>query len=119
MNEEIPRGELVEDGITKHMDRRFLSSIDLAGQGVVTFTIDRIEKHALLKYQNGQSEKNALLVYFKETKRPLKLNATNIKSIITVTETNKAKEWSGKKIKLHAEPGMYFGKKGLAVRVIV
>ena len=115
----IPEGKIIHGAITKHLDRRFLSSIDLAGQGVIEMTIDHVSKHDVLKYENGQSDKNAILLHFKEVQRPLKLNATNIKAIIISTETNKVDDWAGCKIRLQAEEGVYFGKRGLAVRVVV
>jgi len=114
---DIPKGREIKGAITKEMDRRFLSSVDLAGQGTVVLTIDRVEKHELLKYKNGQKKENAILCHFEEMDRPLELNATNIKSIITMTGTNKVSEWVGVKIGLLAVEGVYFGKKGLAVRV--
>ena len=114
---DIPKGKEITGAITKEMDRRFLSSIDLAGQGTVPLTIDRVEKHAELKYKNGQKKDNAILCHFKEMDRPLELNTTNIKSIITITGTNKVAEWAGHKVGFHAVEGTYFGKRGLAVRV--
>ena len=115
--QDIPKGEDLHGAITKHMDRRFLSSIDLAGHGTVWLTVDRLEKHETLKYQNGSVEKNVLLMYFRETKRPLALNATNIRRIILRLNTSNVDDWAGQKIPLHAEPGTYFGIAGLAVRV--
>ena len=80
-------------------------------------TVDRGEKVEELKYLNGQKKDNAILCYFKETDRPLELNATNIKSLITVTGSNKPADWTGVTVGLYAEEGKYFGKKGLAVRI--
>ena len=117
MSKEIPKGTEITGSITKEMDRRFLSSIDLAGHGTVGMTIDRLEKVKELKYLNGQQKENVILLYFKETTRPLEMNATNIKSLIMVTGTNKANDWLGKKIGLYAMEGTFFGKPGLAVRI--
>ena len=64
---DIPKGKEITDAITKHMDRRFLSSLDLMGQGKVELTIDRVEKHDSLRYRNGNTDSNAILIYFKET----------------------------------------------------
>lgn len=116
-SKEIEKGKVIEGNIVKEMDRRFLSSLDLAGHGDVELTIDRVEKVEKLQYLNGQSQDNAILLYFKETKRPLTLNATNIKRLIQITETNVAKEWTGIKIKLAAVPVSAFGKNQLAVRI--
>lgn len=118
MSSPIPEGKVIEDAITKHMDRRFLSSVDLAGQGVVDLEIARIEKLPELRYDNGKVEKNAILCYFtKPSDRPLVLKPVHIKAIISRLQTNNVKEWVGKKIPFHAESGNYFGKQQLAVRV--
>ena len=114
---EIPKGQLIEDAITKHLDRNYLSSLDLAGHGKVEMTIDRIEKHAKLTYNNGNTEENALLCYFKETGKPLKLCKTNIAMIIQVVGSNIVKDWAGKKIRLECQTVKAFGKMTLAVRV--
>jgi hypothetical protein len=115
----IPEGENITGSITKHMDRRFLSSVDLAGQGTVWLTVDHLSKHKELVYQNGQKDADVILMHFKELDRPLKLNATNIKAIILRTGTSKVDDWAGVKIPLKAEPGTYFGQPGFAVRVDV
>ena len=117
MSKPIPKGVEITDSITKHMDRRFLSSVDLAGQGTVHLTVDRVEQHELLRYENGQTDENAILLHFKEIDRPLKLNATLIKSIIVLTKSNSPSDWKGKQIPFKAQEGVYFGERGLAVRV--
>ena len=113
----IPEGENITGSITKHMDRRFLSSVDLAGQGTVWLTIDKVTKHKTLQYLNGQTDNNVLLMHWKEIDRPLKLNSTNLRAIILRTGTSKVDDWAGVKIPLKAEPGTYFGQPGFAVRV--
>jgi hypothetical protein len=113
----IPKGEVITDNITKHIDKRFLSSVDLIGAGAVTLTIDRVEKHAELKYGTGESDKNAILIYFKETPKPLKLCKTNIKNIIYALKTTKTADWTGQKITLEVKTVQSFGKQTPAVRV--
>jgi hypothetical protein len=115
---DIPKGIEITDAITKHMDRRFLSSLDLAGQGQVALTIERVEKHAKLDYLNGNSEENAIVLYFAETPRPLTLKPTNIAAIIDAVGSNKVSDWKGKRIMLEARKVLAFGKQSLAVRVI-
>ena len=118
MSTPIPKGEVISDAITKHMDRRFLSSIDLAGQGVVELEIDRIEKLDELKYDNGQKVYNAILCYFKKpAERPLVLKATHIKAITRRLKTNNVKDWVGAKIPFHAIEEKAFGEMQLCVRV--
>lgn len=117
MIEEIPGGKDIDGAITKHMDRRFLSSIDLAGQGDFIVTIESCKVYELLTYKNGNSEKKAKVMYFKGISRPLVLNVTNITSIIRLLKSNNVKDWIGKKITLYVEEGRYFGKEGFAVRI--
>ena len=115
----IPKGQEITDQITKHMDRNYLSSLDLIGQGVVELTIERVEKHALLKYKNGNTDKDAILMFFKGTDKPLKLCSTNIKSIIMVLKTAKVADWKGKKIKLEVQTVKAFGGMKPAVRIAI
>jgi len=113
----IPKGEEITGAITKHMDRRFLSSLDLVGMGEVEVTIDRVEKHGQLEYLNGNKDENAILIYFKGSDKPLKLCNTNIKAIIANMGTAKVEEWKGRKITLKVEKVKAFGKVTDAVRV--
>ena len=117
MSKPVPEGTPVSGNITKHMDRRFLSSLDIAGSGTVWLTCDRVSKHDELKYENGQVDKNVLLMHWKELDRPLKLNTTNLRTIVLRTGSSRVEDWQGVKIPLKAEPGTYFGQPGLAVRV--
>jgi hypothetical protein len=115
----IPKGIVIEDAITKHIDKRFLSAVDIIGHGEVSLTIDRVEKHARLEYCNGNSDENAILCYFKEVpEKPLKLCKTNISLIILCLGTSKVSDWSGKKIKLTVQKVNAFGKTRPAIRVV-
>ena len=116
--EAIPKGTEIIDQITKHMDRRFFSSIDLMGQGIVTLTIKRVEKLATLKYETGRTDKNVILAYFAEMPRPLKLCVTNIKRIVSIAGTTKVSEWAGVKIPFCIEMVKVKGKDTPAVRVV-
>ena len=117
MTKPIETGVPIDAAITKYMDRRFLSSIDLAGQGVVEMTIDRVEYHKLIRYENGNTEKKAKLLYFRETPKPLSLKTCHINALVAQFKSNKVSDWRGKKVKLHAIEGQFFGRKQLAVRV--
>ena len=114
----IPKGEVIVDSITKHMDRRFLSSLDLMGAGDVSLTIDRVEHLTSIEYANGNTDTNVIMIYFKESQKPLSLNVTNIKAIVAIAGTNKAGEWTGKKVKLAVKKVKAFGKMQDAVRVV-
>lgn len=114
----IPKGEVIKDSITKHMDKRFLSAIDLIGSDAVALTIDRVEHLDSIEYANGNRDSNVNLIYFKESEKPLSLNSTNIKAIVTILGTNKCKDWTGKKIKLAVKTVKAFGDMRPAVRVV-
>lgn len=114
----IPKGTPVEGNILKEMDRRFLSSLDLLGRGVVTLTIDRVEKVAKLVFGNGNKEENALLLYFKETPKPLLIKTTNVKAIVSLLGTNIVSKWCGEKVRLTVQNINAFGKTRPAVRII-
>jgi hypothetical protein len=113
----IPKGEVITDVITKHIDKNYLSSLDLMGSGPIGLTIDRVEKHALLTYNNGNTDENAILIYFKETPKPLKLCKTNISLIVMSVGSAKVADWIGKKITLEVQKIQSFGKTRPAVRV--
>ena len=117
MSKPLPAGEVITGSITKHMDRRFISSVDLVGLGDVELTIDRVEKHATLTYLNGNTDENAILIFFKGTEKPLKLCTTNIKDIILTLGTSKVDDWHGRKIKLCVKKVKSFGKLQDAVRI--
>lgn len=116
--EPIPKGTVITDNITKHIDKRFLSSIDLLGAGTVELTIDRVEKLAKLTYGTGESNEDVLLLYFKETGKPLQLCKTNVKAIAIALNTAKSGDWTGRKIKMEIKNVKSFGKMVLAIRVV-
>lgn len=99
----IPKGTLVEGDVTASLDMRFLNALVLqAGlekqqKQHLTVTIDRVEHHDVLEYENGVKDSNANLLYFKGSDKPLKLNATNTKAIVALYGTIGA-NWHGKKI---------------------
>jgi hypothetical protein len=108
MSNPIPKGQPVEGDMTKAVDSRFLNSLVLQGgldaKGVkhLPVTIDRIEHHDVLEYENGKKDADAYLLFFKGSNKPLKLCKTNIKRIIHQHGTI-GKGWHGKKIALGLE----------------
>lgn len=101
----IPKGQLVEGDVIATLDMRFLNALVLQGalentaKEYLPVTIDRVERHDELKYENGVKDHNAVLLYFKGSKRPLKLNTTNLRAIASQHGTI-GKKWHGKKIAL-------------------
>ena len=111
--------------MTVSLDSRFLNSIVLRGaldksdKDHLIVTIDRIEHHKLLVYENGQKDPDDYLLYFVGSDKPLKLIPTNIKRIINIHGTI-GKGWQKKKIALHIEQGRrpdLGGQMGPCVRV--
>ena len=124
---EVPKGKEITGAITKHLDQSYMSALDLIGsESGIVVTIDRVEKHDLLRFNNGNTEANALLLYVEESERPLLLKPCHIKGdkkikgtsgIIQETGTAIVKNWKGKKITLYAAEGTWFGEAGVAIRV--
>jgi hypothetical protein len=104
----IPKGSIVDGDMTAALDGRFLNAMILRAalekrkSAFLPVTIDRVEFHEFLKYENGQIDKNAYLLYFVGSDKPLKLAKTNIKRIINQYGAM-GKEWHGKKINLTIE----------------
>lgn len=125
MSNPIPKGDPVEGDMTAALDSRFLNSIVLQGalakadKPHIIVEIDRIEHHATLKYENGKTDKDAYLLYFKKSDKPLKLAKTNIKRIINIHGTL-GNGWHGKKIAIGIEQDRRpdLGGKGPCVRVL-
>jgi len=117
-SKEIPKGEEVLGSVTKFMDRRFLSSLDIMGAGDVKLEIDRVEHLDKVTYANGNTSENVLLMYFAGTDRPLALNSTNIRAIIAILGSNQVKSWKGKSITVAVKQVNAFGKTQPAVRVV-
>ena len=108
MSNKIPKGEEITGDMTAALDSRFVNSIviqgalEKSGKPFIIVEIDRIEFHKLLKYENGQTDADAYLLYFKGSDKPLKLAKTNIKRIINMYGSL-GNGWNGKKIALGLE----------------
>tara|TARA_Y100000593_G_C4127288_1_gene245628 strand:+ start:201 stop:596 length:396 start_codon:yes stop_codon:yes gene_type:complete len=121
----IPKGKIVEGDITKALDSRFLNAIVLqgaleqTGKESLPVTIDRVEFHKVLKYENGSKDSDAYLLYFTGSDKPLKLCRKNIKRIVSQHGTL-GSGWKGKKIELVLEQDRrpdLGGKMGNCVRI--
>lgn len=125
MNKPIPQGTPVEGDMTAALDSRFLNAyvlqgaLEKTGSDTLSVTIDRVEHHEVLTYENGSKDANCNLLYFVGSDKPLKLAKTNIKRIISSCGTI-GKGWHGQTIELCLEndrrPDLG-GKQGPCVRV--
>lgn len=108
MNKPIPKGKQIDGDMTAALDSRFLNAIVLKGalekakKPTLPVTIDRIEYHDVLKYENGKTDKDAYLLYFVGSDKPLKLAKTNVKRLIDQCGVM-GEGWHGKKIELCLE----------------
>ena len=126
MSKPIPKGDPVEGDMTAALDSRFLNAMLLGaalvktGKDKLPVTIDRIEYHEVLKYENGSRDADAYLLYFQKSDKPLKLAKTNIKRLIGLLGPMGG-NWHGKKIFLGIEKDRrpdLGGKLGDCVRVL-
>ena len=125
MSKPIPQGRPVEGDMTQALDSRFLNAtvlqgaLEAKGTDSLEVTIDRVEFHEVLTYENGSKDKDCYLLYFKGSDKPLKLAKTNIKRIIAQVGAM-GNKWHGHKISLCLEndrrPDLG-GKQGPCVRV--
>ena len=108
MSNKIPKGEEITGDMSAALDSRFVNSIviqgaiEKTGKKFITVEIDRVEYHKSLKYENGQVDMDAYLLYFKGSDKPLKLAKTNIKRIINMYGVL-GNGWHGKKIAIGLE----------------
>ncbi len=116
MSDPIPQGEEITDKITKHLDRRFINSIDLVGEGDVVVTIDRVEKLKSITFENKNTEANPILLYFAKSPKPLVLRKIHASQISSALGTPNVGKWKGRKVTMYAEAGKWFGKQQHAVR---
>lgn len=123
MSKPIPKGTPVDGDMTP--DSRFLNALVLQGSlakkeaSHLTVTMDRVEFHPVLKYENGQTDRDAHLLFFKGSDKPLKLCKTNIRRII-LQHGSLGSGWQGKKIALglQSEYRPDLKAKGPCVRVL-
>lgn len=81
--------------VSDALDANFIYAGDLDGKEV-TLTIDRVAPRGTVKREDGQKVDKEV-VYFKETKRGLALNKTNLRRL-QLTHGNDMDKWTGKKI---------------------
>jgi len=125
MSNPIPKGTPFDGDMTAALDSRFLNSIVLqgalakTGKNYLPVTMERIEHHEELTYENGTKDKDVYLLYFKGSDKPLKLAKTNTRRIIGMHGTA-GEGWHGKKIALGIEMDRRpdLGRKGPCVRVL-
>lgn len=126
MSKPIPKGKQIDGDMTQALDGRFLNALILGGALAKTgkdrlpVTIDRVEYHDVLKYENGSRDKDAYLLYFQKSDKPLKLAKKNTKRLIAMFGPL-GSGWHGKKISLVLEKDRrpdLGGQMGDCVRVL-
>jgi hypothetical protein len=100
-------------------DSMWLSQEDLPMGKDVPVEIEDVRLFDEVTFGQGREVKNVLALKFKGKDRMLALNATNRRSLMTLSGTNMAGEWVGKTIALFVETGVRRpdGTRGPAVRI--
>lgn len=99
-------------------ESQWLASEDLLGLGDVTLTIETVEKHLNVEFEQGRKKPVVYAVKFMGTDKRLVLNATNRKAI-TTHHGPQVSQWPGKQITIYVQDGILVGKvrkQGLRVR---
>ena len=97
-------------------DSKYLKHEELDGDDW-DFTIDRVERHTM-KNNEGQEEQK-FVVFFREMEKGMILNATNMKTITKLMNSNESDDWTGKRITVFTKDDIEMGgelKSGLRVR---
>lgn len=83
------------------VESKFLSEEDMPVEGDLIVTISDIQKQLV-----GQGEKaqQKWILFFKEAKKGLVLNATNIKTLTTLFHSDDSDDWMGQKIAVWYNP---------------
>lgn len=92
----------------------YIDGLSLIGKKV-NQTMSHVNQEKLPNGKGGEEMKYVL--YFKETKKGLVLNKTNVKRIIKIAGSDDTDDWKGKTICLYAEKVKAFGETHDAVRV--
>lgn len=96
-------------------DNRFLGSWDLVageknGKPIYKEIVAEIEKVGIQEeIENHQTNSKDIknVVYFKNGIKPMVLNATNTKMIVLISNTPFMEKWSGTKVMIYVETGVY------------
>lgn len=96
-------------------DNRFLGSWDLVageknGKPVYKEIVVEIDKVGIQEeIENHQTNSKDIknVVYFKNGIKPMVLNATNTKMIVSVSGSPFMEKWSGTKVMIYVETGVY------------
>ena len=97
-------------------ESKYLKHEELDGQDW-DFTIDRVERHKM-KNSEGQEEQKFVL-FFKEMEKGMILNATNMKTITKLMNSNESDDWCNRRITVYTKDDIEMGgelKSGLRVR---
>ena len=97
-------------------DSKYLKHEELDGHDL-DFTISRVERHKM-KNNDGVEERK-FVVFFSEMEKGMILNATNMKTITKLMNSNESDEWVGKRITVYTKDDIEMGgelKSGLRVR---
>lgn len=91
--------------IGEMIDSKYLKQSDVEEDTVVT--VDKVGKANVAR--EGDEPEYKWLIRFKEFKKPMVLNSTNIKRLAKACDSEDTDEWIGKQAILYVDPDVEFG----------
>ena len=107
-----------EGHVSQMRDSQWLASEDLLDRGDVTVTIERVEKHKNVVFEDNRTKPVLYALKFKGSDKRLVLNSTNRKAV-TKMHGALVSSWPGKKITLYVQHNIKVGretKSGIRIR---
>ena len=90
--------------IREMVDSKYLKQSDVHDDTVVT--IIKVGKGNIAK--EGDEPEHKWMIRFEEFKKPMIINATNIKRLARACKSEETEEWPGKKVTLYVDPDVEF-----------
>lgn len=91
--------------IREMVDSRYLKQSDIDGEQIVT--IEKVGKLNIAK--EGDEPEHKWAVRFVGVRKPMLLNATNIKRLAKACQSEETDSWIGKKVTLYVDHDVEFG----------
>ncbi len=99
------------------IESKFLKKEDLDYDNGNLVTITKIEQQNVALQDSEEDLKWCM--YFREFKKPLVMNSTNIQLTVKATDSDETEDWPGKKVVLYVDDNVSFGGKlvgGIRIR---
>jgi len=97
------------------MDKPYLGAWDIPEHGELVLTISKVSSEEVMNESHKKDDK--MVIYFKETKKPMICNVTNAKSIAKVANSTYIEDWQNVRIILYPAEVDAFGETRDCIRV--